>query len=210
MTSPVYLEDRAIAVPHVEASPPAGTEAEPDRVRRLEEEVFALRDTMSRFAELVLGELKQVRQPGQPPSGAPGAVPIPDTLPPSPGESIRRPWLLFELVRDLTTTVRMYLDPRYRVRRSTQLLVPVILGLFVVNYFFFGALPIPIVGTLLAKAGDIILAILLYKVLIREMIRYREALIQYAAWEAVRQDGPGSRILHSHADAPHTQLDTEG
>jgi len=59
----------------------------------------------------------------------------------------RRPWLLVDLLKEMGAIVRMYMDPRYRVRRSTQLLVPLILGLMVANYFFFyGLLPdVPVV-----------------------------------------------------------------
>lgn len=211
MTSPIYVEEHTDSPPPLPDAPPdAAGDADHDRVRRLEEEVFTLRDTMSRFAELVLGELKQMRHSPPAAAAAPGAVSAPDLLPPSStSERSHRPWLLIELLRDIATTFRMYLDPRYRVRRSTQLLIPVILALFVGNYLFWSAVPFPIVNTILQKLGDIILAILLYKVLSSEMDRYREVLRQYSAWEAERHSGR-ARVIHSNSEGPHTQMDAEG
>src|SRR5262249_15388043 len=122
----------------------------------------------------------------------------------------RRSWLLTELFRDLLTTLRMYLDPRYRLRRSTQLWVPVILGLFVLNYVFFTYLfAIPVVSTILGKVGDIILAVLLYKVLSRETVRYRDALVQYAAWQTARANHGHTRVIHSVGEGPTVAMDIE-
>src|SRR5262245_21169415 len=73
MPTPIYVDEPPGSHPPAAgaARPEAAGDNSPDRVRRLEEEVFALRDTMSRFAELVLGELKHMRQPGQAPEAAP-------------------------------------------------------------------------------------------------------------------------------------------
>jgi hypothetical protein len=209
MTTPIFADERLVTPP---AAPHHGDEGEAggDRIRRLEDEVDTLRDTMTRFAEVVLGELKQIRHAD--PEVAPGAVLMPDTLPPTldPAAGGRRPWLLTELFRDLLTILRMYLEPRYRLRRSTQLLVPLILGLFLANYVFFTYLfAIPVVSTILGKVGDIILAVLLYKVLSRETVRYREALIQYAAWQTARANQGHTRVIHSVGDGPTVAMDIE-
>ena len=88
-----------------------------------------------------------------------------------------------ELFRDFWTTIRMYLDPRYRVRRATQLLAPFILLLFAFNCFFFNSVfAVPILSSVLEKAIDVILAVLLYKVVSRELVRYRQVIEQLAAW----------------------------
>jgi hypothetical protein len=210
MTTPIFADERLFTTPPPPASSHSddGSETDPDRVRRLEDEVLTLRDTMSRFAELVLGELKQIRKADGAPGGAPGAVPVPD-LPSPSGTSAKRPWLLTELLRDLMTTLRMYLDPRYRVRRSTQIMVPLVLGLFVVNYLFFSVFPIPIINVILEKVVDILLAVVLYKVLSREVARYREALAQYAAWEAARANHGTTRVIHTIGEGPTVEMDIE-
>jgi hypothetical protein len=149
MTTPIFTDERLFTTP-----PPSHDDDETDteRVRRLEDEVVTLRDTMSRFAELVLGQLKEIRKAESAPGGAPGAVPVPDL--PLPSDGTKRPWLLLELFRDFTTTLRMYLDPRYRVRRPTQLLVPIILGSLLVNIVFFNWIfAVPVISTVLEKTS---------------------------------------------------------
>jgi hypothetical protein len=70
----------------------------------------------------------------------------------------------------------MYMDPRYRVRRATQLMVPLIFGLFALNYAFFNLLltQVPVLTPILERLIGIILAVLLYKVISRETTRYRQ------------------------------------
>lgn len=75
---------------------------------------------------------------------------------------------------------------RYRVRRFTQILVPVILVLFVLNYLFWASFPIPFLSKVLEKCFDIILAIMLYKVWYREVQRYRDVITNVEAWNAYR------------------------
>src|SRR5207248_4461663 len=115
-------------------------------------------------------------------------VPIPPSLVPG-GEAtlkainaVRRPWLLFDLLREFGATVRMYMDPRYRVRRATQLMVPLILGLLLLNYLLFNVLvlQIPVVSPVIERVIDIVLGVLLYKVLMREVGRYRQTVALFA------------------------------
>jgi hypothetical protein len=206
MSSSTVIREPPVGLPD-SAGAHAAPADDPNRVRKLEEEVLALRDTMSRFAELVLGEIKQIKNPAPALGGAPGAVPVPE-LPLPDSSNTRRPWLLVELFRDVATTLRMYLDPRYRVRRSTQILVPLILALFVANHFVSNLFPI-LLDRILEKVGDIILAVILYKVVSREITRYREAMTQYAAWESMHSSQPRTRVLTNDAEAPHTELVTQ-
>ena len=71
----------------------------------------------------------------------------------------------------------MYFDPRYRLSRVAQFGVPAILALFVLNYFFFAytcALPVvPLIGERLVC---VLMSLALYKVLVREVSRYRQVL----------------------------------
>lgn len=159
-----------------------------DRMQRLEGEVAELRHTMSELAEIVVGDIRERRD-----AALAVSAPVPEvTIPPSlvPGgettlkvvNAVRRPWLLFDLARDIGATVKMYMDPRYRVRRSTQLMVPLILGLFAVNYLLFNytLLDIPVFRQIVERVVEVVLAILLYKVLMREVARYRQTIAGFA------------------------------
>jgi hypothetical protein len=171
--------------------------AQPDRINRLENEISELRETIARFAELVIGEVKDLRHAQVEPATPDASGEMPDKANSGHAElqmavasrpaTARRPWLLMELIRDFSATVRMYLDPRYRVRRSTQLLVPAIIALFALNCFFFNAVfTAPILSQIAEKLGDVILAILLYKVVSRELVRYRQVIAQLMEWQEQR------------------------
>src|SRR4051812_34725375 len=104
-----------------------------ERMRRLEGEVAELRHTLSELAEIVVGDIRDRRDAAIAVNAPVSDLAIPASLVPggqttlNAVNALRRPWLLVDLVRDLGSTVRMYMDPRYRVRRSTQLMVPLIL-----------------------------------------------------------------------------------
>jgi hypothetical protein len=195
-TSPVYAETEPAA------REPA--EQVPERIRRLEGEISELRDTIARFADLMIGEVKDLRKartelPTMPP-GIAGELPA--AAPPVPS---RRPWLLTEFFRDLGTSLRMYLDPRYRVRRATQLMVPLLLALFVLNGLFFNhVFTVTLLSPALEKAGDIVLAVLLYKVISRELERYRQVIAQLVAWQDYRD-----RTVVVGGEPPVTPLETD-
>jgi hypothetical protein len=78
----------------------------------------------------------------------------------------------------LQTMLRMYFDPRYRVSRVAQFAVPGIVICMVLNYFFFNQLMLTfwIITPTLERIVLIGLAVGLYKVLSREVVRYREVL----------------------------------
>ena len=203
----------------VETAPPNplvtdGHEELPERIHHLENEVADLRDTIARFAELVIGEVKNLRQshaelPVFPPAIA-GDLPITHTSRGNPAPSVpttRRPWLLMELLRDFGATFRMYLDPRYRVRRATQMMVPLVFGLFALNCYFFNIVfSVPFVSSGLEKVIDIVLAFLLYIVIHREIVRYRQVLAQLMTWHEYRQKNT-ARVISS--EPAMTVLETE-
>ena len=209
-TSPLFLETSPAHSPTHD-----GHDELPDRVNRLEDEVADLRDTIARFAELIIGEVKDLRKshaelPLFPPAIA-GELPITHT---SKGDAAaqleptsRRPWLLMELLRDFGATFRMYLDPRYRVRRATQVMVPLIIALFAFNCYFFNLVfSVPFVSSGLEKVIDIVLAFLLYKVIHREIVRYRQVLAQLMAWHEFRHKNT-ARFVSS--EPAMTVLETE-
>lgn len=215
-TAPIFNEPETDLEPR---SPPRQASIDlPDRVHRLEDEISDLRDTIARFADLMIGEVKDLRKshgelPVFPPS-IEGELPVTATKPssdevvPVPVESTtRRPWLLIELLRDFGATFNMYLDPRYRVRRATQVMVPVILVLFAVNCFFFRhVFTVEIVSSALEKIIDVILAVLLYKVVYREIVRYRQVLAQLSAWQHYRSK---NRSVLVASEPAMTRLETD-
>jgi hypothetical protein len=188
MNTPATLEDHD--------APPPGTGLQTrdgpvgglaDRMHHLENEVAELRHTLSELADIVVGDIRDRRE-----AAVALSVPLPEIqIPPAlvPGgettlkavNALRRPWLLFDLLRDVGATVRMYMDPRYRVRRATQLMVPFILVLFGANYVLFNhtILDVPVFKHIFERLVEIVLAVLLYKVLMREVARYRQALAAF-------------------------------
>jgi hypothetical protein len=204
-TAPIFVETDSDLGPDPEfrSATPEPPRETPDRVGRLEGEVAELRDTIARFAELVIGEVKGLRQshaelPAFPPAIA-GELPVTVVNPEQSEASVagtelpfsRRPWLIRELLHDLGTTVRMYLDPRYRVRRATQILVPLLVLLFGLNCFFFNIVfHVEILSSALEKLVDVVLAVLLYKVVSREILRYRQVIAKLLAWQQYRERKP--------------------
>jgi hypothetical protein len=179
-----------------------------DRLGRLEGEVSELRQTLAELAEIVVGDIRERREAALAVS-APVVpeVPVPDSLIPG-GQAVttavrptRRPWLLVDLLREVGAMARMYMDPRYRVRRATQLMVPLFVGLMAANYLFFNVLflQVPVLTPVVERLITIVLAVLLYKVLSREVTRYRQTIAQFGpaprSWPAV----PAS-LLHGDPD----------
>jgi hypothetical protein len=162
-----------------------------DRLERLEGELAELRHTMSELAEIVVGDIKDRREAAFAVSSNLPEISIPPSLVPggqatlNTAAALRRPWLLIEFFREIGATVRMFLHPRYQVRRSTQFSVMLIVGLLLANYLVFNVLflHIPVVSEVLERLIDIVLAVMLYKVVNREVQRYQQALgVAPRAW----------------------------
>lgn len=118
-----------------------------------------------------------------PPEKMYGAV---QTIPPEiglpNGQSL---WKFFVagIFGEIKVIARMYFDPRYRLSRVAQFAVPGILILFVLNYFFFNyTCALPIVPQIAERLMYIPLSLALYKVLVREVARYREVLAYLARY----------------------------
>ena len=123
---------------------------------------------------------RQLPASDSPPSGA-------VLRPPIPPDPQGRRWFLARLASDLRLAVRMYFDPHYRVSRTAQFMLPVVLGLFVLNYFAFGVwLAIPFVSPILERVICVLLGVFLYMGLIRELGRYREVLDYLARYGSPR------------------------
>jgi hypothetical protein len=96
------------------------------------------------------------------------------------GARPRRAWWLFEAYDDLRSMVRMYRDYRYRRHMTwTAFLTPFVFLACILVIWFFMPTSIPVLGPLLAvgeRILDVLLAFFAYKILSRELIRYREMM----------------------------------
>jgi hypothetical protein len=170
-----------------------------DRVRRLEA-ALAERpapDDEDALADRVIARLSAIasereRNPdsermlvlASPPDSLPeppqGAV----LHPPAPAaETSSRAWFFANLVGELRLLVTMYFDPRYRISRTAQFALPGIFLLLVFNYFFFSVwVSIAFLSPVTERLLAVILGVLAYKLLTRELARYREVLAYLARY----------------------------
>jgi hypothetical protein len=112
-----------------------------------------------------------------PPPPPEGAI----LVPPEPHEAQRRTWLLLDLWMQVRLAVKMYFDPRYRVSRTAQVALPLFAALLALNYFLFSAwFSVPVLSPAVERLLDVVLAVLAYRVLVRELDRYR-AVLDYLA-----------------------------
>lgn len=122
-----------------------------------------------------------------PPDPPPEPQPFVATPPPPDGAVLRPPaapvdpadrrWFLTQLWTEVRLVFRMYFDPRYRLSRTAQFVLPGILLLLVFNYFFFSVwVSIVFVSPVVERVLAVVLGILGYKILVRETTRYRQVL----------------------------------
>jgi hypothetical protein len=108
-------------------------------------------------------------------------------VPPEPHEAPRRTWLLLELWLQIRLASKMYFDPRYRVSRLAQIAFPLFAGLLALNYFLFSVwFSIPVLSPIVERLLDAVLAVLAYRVLVRELDRYRTVLDYLARYTQPR------------------------
>ncbi len=135
----------------------------------------------------VLAESRPVPDPGRvlvldTTANAPAPLPVPPKgavlhPPEPPADPKHRKWFVTQIGSELRLILQMYLDPRYRVSRTTQFALPGIALLLVFNYFFFAVwVNILFVSPLAERVLAIVLGILGYRLLTRETARYREVL----------------------------------
>ncbi len=109
-----------------------------------------------------------------PPPPPKGAVLHP---PESPSESSPRAWFFYQLIVEMRLILHMYFDPRYRISRTTQFVLPALVLLVVLNYFVFSQfLNLVLISPILERLLDLILCVVGYKLLTVELGRYREVL----------------------------------
>jgi hypothetical protein len=85
-----------------------------------------------------------------------------------------RRWLLWETIAEARAIVRMFVDPRYRLSWFGRVVPLVLVAAIATSWFWVPGTSIPLFGTLLDKAVDLVLAFVLFKVLGHEARRYRE------------------------------------
>jgi hypothetical protein len=126
------------------------------------------------------------------PAAAPEApedavLPLPRLLPPPPEGTILTPpehrepppraWFFPQLWAEMRLAVKMYFDPRYRVSRTAQVAFPLFAILLALNYFLFSVwFSVTVISPVAERLLDVVLAVLAYRVLARELDRYRTVL----------------------------------
>jgi hypothetical protein len=157
-------------------------EALEQRVHRLEDAVAAFHDTRQledRVAARVTDRLSQNSPlPGDPTRALvlearrPLLTTVASATRVSASPEGRQRWLLVEAYYDARAMFRMFVDPRYRVRRWFSLIA---LGLAVAISltWLWSGFPIPVVGFAVSKIIELVLLFLLFKCLVREARRYR-------------------------------------
>ncbi len=200
---PMTSEPAKVSKKTADSSSPSAPDSVELRIRRLEEAVAGLQDTRQiedRVVERVSDKFdstsgQRIRESsgflaeagrhilpaalglssesfGGSSTNAPGTAPA------------RRAWWLFEAYDDLRSMVRMYFDQRYR-RHMTwgAFLTPFVLVSCVLLVWFWMPTSIPFVGWALAvldRIIDVLLAFFAYKILSRELIRYRQMMAGYS------------------------------
>jgi hypothetical protein len=134
------------------------------RVQRLEEAVAALQDKRP-------AEVPQVKV-GRPPPEDIRPEPPRREDPLIPHPPARSPWLLVDVIAEARAMVRMFFDYHYRMAWYTRIAVVIILVMILLSNLWLGW--VPILGFVLVKLWDLVLAFLAYKILSREAQRYRE------------------------------------
>jgi hypothetical protein len=178
-----------------------------ERQTELEERIHKLETTLAERANTVLTEdvvadrviakLSAAAGLSQAPDGSDRVLVLAsshDDLPPPPKGAVLHPpetvndpnnrtWFLTQLLAEFRLALHMYFDPRYRISRTTQFALPGIAILFLVNYFLFASLmTIPILSPIAERAIDVLLCVIGYKLITRELSRYRDVLSYLARY----------------------------
>jgi hypothetical protein len=153
------------------------------RVQRLEDAVASLQDTWPLEERVVQRVTERLQGQAGPPTNAvadkiiasppTGPVLVTSPTPPSPAFSLNRQgWLLVDALRELRAIVHMFFDVRYHMAWSTRLIVIVLLVLILLSHWWLPFGMVPVLGGVLDKVVDLVLAFFVYKALSREAQRY--------------------------------------
>jgi hypothetical protein len=167
------------------------------RIQRLEDAVARMQDTKpieERVAERITAQINQARGSSiRETTGfivdagrrlLPAAINVmnqqgadgnPATTPAK--QSFWRAWFLLDLLVELRAIFWMFVDPRYRLGWPTRIVAVILLALIGTSTLWPPAsllMGIPVLGLLVDKLVDLILAYLLWKILSHEARRYRQ------------------------------------
>ena len=104
--------------------------------------------------------------------------PIPPlSEPPGVAAPYRRAWYSVPFLSDMKLIGQMYLDPRYQISSTVKLGVPGIIAALVLNYLFFSMVfTLYFFSPVFERLILIVLVLILYKILAREIVRYQSVL----------------------------------
>jgi hypothetical protein len=191
----ILMADTPLAADPTAPADPALAE----RVRRLEEQLAtrepappADEDVAERVITILTEKAAKQRALADANPPVPGLIPaavtavrfaqsaFPNTPPgvaPQPAEIGFRSWLLTQVVGEFRLMAMMYFDARYRLSRVAQFGVPAVLALAALSYFVFNyTCAIPIAAQIGERVVLVVLAVVLYRILAREVARYRQVL----------------------------------
>jgi hypothetical protein len=142
------------------------------RVRRLEEAVAQLQNKPQPDTRIM--------EPAPP--HAPATPLPPAATEPGTADRTRTKWWLFDIVAEARVILRMIVDPRYRMTWIGRLVPAVLMIAFLSAYYVIAAVPIlgpllvniPVVGSLVVKIVELLIAFVLFRVLSQEARRYRQ------------------------------------
>lgn len=95
-------------------------------------------------------------------------------LPPAAAGHGRLLWLLRDTWAEARSIARMFVDPRYHLPWSGRILPLVLVVAILTSYYWVPGTTIPVLGSWINKAVDLLLAFLLFKWLGHEARRYRQ------------------------------------
>lgn len=152
-----------------------------DRLHRLESALAALQDTQLMEERLVERVAAKVTTPSRTAGWRAGAAALfcngADIVPLQPPKAVNAGRLFYGLWDEFRTFWRMLFDHRYRMS-FTGVVGPIaIIVCYLLSWLVVGS--IPLVGWMLDRLFAVVLAVLLYKILSREVARYR-SMFAYA------------------------------
>ncbi len=179
--SGVIIEGHALPAGGAGPAPSDGIE---QRVRRLEDAVAQLQDTRPLEDRVVARVSERLGNGRSSATGLlveagrhllPAALDAARRAEPANGTPVARPpWLIVDLYAELRTAALLFLDPRYRASWAARVVPVAAAVLAFCSWFFLGH--ILLIGFLLDKLVDVVLVLVVYKVLHREVCRYRAAV----------------------------------
>jgi hypothetical protein len=109
-------------------------------------------------------------------AAATAVTPTPAPLSAAPPSAVHSGpfWLFWDTLAEARAIIRMFVDPRYHLRWSARVLPLVVLGAILTSYYWVPGTTIPLLGSWINKAVDLVLAFVLFKWLGHEARRYRQ------------------------------------